>query len=132
MVEIMANSAQGTDLKGLVEKFLPESIGNEIEKATTHIYPLQNVFIRKVKILKAPKFDLSRLMEAHGGQEDVGMKIDRPAEDSVAEAVEPNSDFHLWLHSCNAPIRVGTMTLEPGVLPRANLGCKPVFQEIQR
>ncbi|VFR02960.1 unnamed protein product [Cuscuta campestris] len=89
MIEIMVNSAQGTDLKGLVQKFLPDSIGNEIEKATTHIYPLQNVFIRKVKILKAPKFDLSRLMEAHGGYEDVGMKIDRPAEDSVAEAVEP-------------------------------------------
>lgn len=89
MVEIMVNSAQGTDLKNLVQKFIPESIGNEIEKATTNIYPLQNVFIRKVKILKAPKFDLSKLMEVHGGQEDVGMKIDRPLEDSVVEAVEP-------------------------------------------
>jgi len=42
---------------------IPESIGKEIEKATTGIYPLQNVFIRKVKILKAPKFDLGKLME---------------------------------------------------------------------
>jgi small subunit ribosomal protein S3Ae len=46
-----------------VSKFIPEVIGKEIEKATSGIFPLQNVFIRKVKILKAPKFDLGKLME---------------------------------------------------------------------
>lgn len=64
MTEIMINQSQSCDLKDLVQKFIPESIGKEIEKATSSIYPLQNVFIRKVKILKAPKFDLGRLMEA--------------------------------------------------------------------
>lgn len=59
----MINQASSCDLKELVRKFIPESIGKEIEKATTGIYPLQNVFIRKVKILKAPKFDLGKLME---------------------------------------------------------------------
>ena len=59
----MVNQAQSCDLKELVLKFIPESIGREIEKATSSIYPLQNVFIRKVKILKFPKFDLSKLME---------------------------------------------------------------------
>jgi len=63
MREIMVNQAQSCDLKDLVQKFIPESIGREIEKATSSIYPLQNVFIRKVKILKAPKFDLGKLME---------------------------------------------------------------------
>lgn len=63
MREIMVNQAQSCDLKELVQKFIPESIGREIEKATSSIYPLQNVFIRKVKILKAPKFDLGKLME---------------------------------------------------------------------
>lgn len=63
MVEIMINQASSCDLKGLVHKFIPEMIGKEIEKATSSIYPLQNVFIRKVKILKAPKFDLGKLME---------------------------------------------------------------------
>ena len=60
----MVNQAQSCDLKELVLKFIPESIGREIEKATSSIYPLQNVFIRKVKILKFPKFDLGKLMEA--------------------------------------------------------------------
>jgi len=60
----MTAQASSCDLKELVRKFIPESIGKEIEKATSSIYPLQNVFIRKVKILKAPKFDLGKLMEA--------------------------------------------------------------------
>jgi small subunit ribosomal protein S3Ae len=63
MREIMTAQATSCDLKELVRKFIPESIGKEIEKATSSIYPLQNVFIRKVKILKAPKFDLGKLME---------------------------------------------------------------------
>ncbi|KAK9930886.1 hypothetical protein M0R45_018191 [Rubus argutus] len=85
MTEIMVNQATSCDLKDLVRKFIAESIGKEIEKATTSIYPLQNVFIRKVKILKAPKFDLGKLMEVHG-EEDVGTKIERPAEEAVPEA----------------------------------------------
>jgi ribosomal protein S3AE len=63
MVEIMINQASTCDLKELVSKFIPEVIGKEIEKSTSSIFPLQNVFIRKVKILKAPKFDLGKLME---------------------------------------------------------------------
>ncbi|KAK4434048.1 40S ribosomal protein S3a [Sesamum alatum] len=89
MREIMVNQAQSCDLKDLVQKFIPESIGKEIEKATSSIYPLQNVFIRKVKILKAPKFDLGKLMEVHGDySEDVGVKLDRPAEEPAAEPTE--------------------------------------------
>ncbi|KAF3944234.1 hypothetical protein CMV_029274 [Castanea mollissima] len=87
MREIMVNSASSCDLKELVRKFIPESIGKDIEKATSSIYPLQNVFIRKVKILKAPKFDLGKLMEVHGDySEDVGVKVDRPADETMAEA----------------------------------------------
>lgn len=65
MREIMVNQASSCDLKDLVAKFIPESIGKEIEKATMGIYPLQNVYIRKVKILKSPKFDLGKLMEVN-------------------------------------------------------------------
>ncbi|KAH8507487.1 hypothetical protein H0E87_009872 [Populus deltoides] len=86
MREIMVNQASSCDLKDLVQKFIPEVIGKEIEKATAGIYPLQNVFIRKVKILKAPKFDLGKLMEVHGDySQDIGVKIDRPADETMAE-----------------------------------------------
>lgn len=86
MLDIMRNQASTCDLKDLVHKLIPESIGREIEKATSSIFPLQNVFIRKVKILKAPKFDLGKLMEVHGDySEDVGVKLDRPADEAVVE-----------------------------------------------
>ncbi|CAN1193377.1 40S ribosomal protein S3a [Linum perenne] len=92
MREIMIAQAASCDLKDLVLKFIPEAIGKEIEKATSGIYPLQNVFIRKVKILKAPKFDIGKLMEAcfccqilisvHGDySDDVGVKVERSATD---------------------------------------------------
>ena len=41
-------------------------MGAEIEKKCMSIFPLQNVFIRKVKVLSKPKFDLTKLMEMHG------------------------------------------------------------------
>ncbi|KAK7061653.1 ribosomal S3Ae family-domain-containing protein [Favolaschia claudopus] len=66
MFEIMTREATSCDLKELVQKFVPEAIGREIEKAARSIYPLQNVYVRKAKILKAPKFDVTKLMELHG------------------------------------------------------------------
>ncbi|RXK40992.1 40S ribosomal protein S3a-1 [Tremella mesenterica] len=66
MVEIMRREAEGGDLKELVQKFVPESIGREIEKASRNIFPLHNVYIRKAKIIRVPKMDMSKLLEQHG------------------------------------------------------------------
>jgi len=86
MVEIMTKEASSCDLKELVKKFIPETIGREIEKACHGIYPLQNVYIRKVKMLKTPKFDIIKLMEVHGdAHEEVGTKVERPAEPATEE-----------------------------------------------
>ena len=71
MFEIMIREASSCDLKELVQKFVPEAIGREIEKAARSIYPLQNVYVRKAKILKSPKFDVSKLLELHGESTDV-------------------------------------------------------------
>ncbi|KAH7100647.1 40S ribosomal protein S1 [Auriculariales sp. MPI-PUGE-AT-0066] len=76
MMEILTREASSVDLKELVQKFAPEAIGREIEKASKGIYPLQNVYVRKAKIIKAPKFDASKLIELHGSTEDdTGKKI---------------------------------------------------------
>eukprot|EP00041_Stephanoeca_diplocostata_P001491 m.20212 g.20212 ORF g.20212 m.20212 type:complete len:262 (-) comp12062_c0_seq1:152-937(-) len=66
MVEIVEREVSACDLKDAVLKFIPESISTEIVKACAGIYPLHDVFVRKVKILKKPKFDVSRLLEIHG------------------------------------------------------------------
>ncbi|KAG5460711.1 MAG: 40S ribosomal protein S3a, partial [Olpidium bornovanus] len=58
---------------------IPEAIGRQIEKACQNIYPLQNVYVRKVKILKAPKFDALKLAELHSGEtaDETGAKVAR-------------------------------------------------------
>jgi small subunit ribosomal protein S3Ae len=82
MTDIMTKEVSRCELMKAVEKFIPEFIGKDIMKACEGIYPLQNVFIRKVKILKAPKFDAVKFAEIHSGPtgDDVGAKIARNAE----------------------------------------------------
>ncbi len=92
MFEIMTREATSCDLKELVQKFVPEAIGREIEKAARSIYPLQNVYVHKAKILKAPKFDMSKLLELHGESTDVS--IFRSRMHPSADAQRPVGDWH--------------------------------------
>lgn len=66
MIEIVQKEISGSDLKEVVNKLIPDSIAKDIEKACVPIYPLHDVYVRKVKILKKPKFELGKLMEMHG------------------------------------------------------------------
>ena len=61
----------------MTSKLIPEVINKEIENATKDIFPLQNVHIRKVKLLKQPKFDLGALLSLHGeaSAEEKGKKV---------------------------------------------------------
>ena len=53
----MTREVVSSDMKEVVVKLIPDSIAKDIEKACQGIYPLHDVYIRKVKILKKPKFD---------------------------------------------------------------------------
>jgi len=83
MVDIITREDSISDLNELVHKLIPEIIGKEIEKAAEGIYPLQNVLIRKVKMLRSPKTDVQKLLELHGGADaamttsDLGKTIER-------------------------------------------------------
>jgi len=92
MFEIMSEEAGKCDLKELVQKFIatPDTIGQEIEKKCQSIFPLQNVFIRKVKVLKKPKFDLTKLMEMHGDSiaEDTGAAVDKVAAANTVKSLK--------------------------------------------
>jgi len=65
MMEILIREASTVDLKELVQKFLPNSIEKIMAKECERYYPLKDVYIRKVKILKAPKLDVHKLWELH-------------------------------------------------------------------
>lgn len=85
MVSIVTDEITKCDLKGVVTKLVPDAIAKDIEKACQGIYPLHDVYIRKVKVLKKPRFELSKLLELHGdgggktGEVgETGSKVDRP------------------------------------------------------
>uniref|UniRef100_A0A2K6UTN8 Small ribosomal subunit protein eS1 n=1 Tax=Saimiri boliviensis boliviensis TaxID=39432 RepID=A0A2K6UTN8_SAIBB len=97
MMEIMTREVQTNDLKEVVNKLIPDSIGKDTEKVCQSIYPLHDVFVRKVKMLKKPKFELGKLMELHGegsssgkaSGDETGAKVERadgyepPVQESV-------------------------------------------------
>ena len=88
MCEVMTKEVATEDLKSLVQKLIPDSIGKDIEKTCQDVYPLHDVHIRKVKVLKKPKFDAHKLMDLHG---EMGGTTDENGEvvATSAEFVEP-------------------------------------------
>ncbi|XP_043837073.1 LOW QUALITY PROTEIN: 40S ribosomal protein S3a-like [Dromiciops gliroides] len=84
IMEIMTQEVQKNDLKEVVNKLIPDSIGKYIEEACQSIYPLHDVFVRKVKMLKKPKFELGKLMELHGE----GGSSGKPSGDETGTKVE--------------------------------------------
>jgi len=100
MREIMVKEGTNCEVDELVKKLMNEAIGKEIERQTQSIYPLTNVMIRKCKVLRTPKTDAGKLLEAHGGAEalaasapapaaaaaDVGAKVGEEKPEAKAEA----------------------------------------------
>jgi len=81
MVDIVTREA-AVELKSFVDKLQVETIGKAVESACQSIYPLQNVYVRKVKVLRAPKVDMATLLAAHGGSDaiaasDKGVRVAR-------------------------------------------------------
>ena len=92
MIEIMTAEASKVLLRDLVKRFVSEAIGKEIEKQTRGIYPLKDCFIRKVKMIRKPKFDLLKLMELHNTTDaDAGAAVDRNIIPEAEGAVNPLS-----------------------------------------
>merc|ERR1719389_1217708 len=98
MIEIMTNEASKAQLRDLVKKLIPEAIGKAIEKQCMGIFPLENAFIRKVKILKKPKFDPVRLQELHkdtGDDVGAGMgdgKLSEEAQNTLTASIQAQND----------------------------------------
>jgi len=87
MVETMKKETETCTLKEFVQKLIPEVIGREVEKSCSSIYPLQNVYVRKVKILKAPKLDVQKLLDLHGdATEETGTGV-REFKETILEEV---------------------------------------------
>jgi len=82
MMEIMIAEIQKNSLKELFKKVITDVVPKQITKDCSKIFPLENVLIRKVKVLKKPKFDLTKLMELYS---------DKPEAIKAAAAEEPKN-----------------------------------------
>merc|ERR1719220_1435098 len=54
MMDIMRREVQTSDIRQIVAKLLPDSIATDITKAAASTYPLHEVHVRKVKVLRSP------------------------------------------------------------------------------
>jgi len=84
MVQTLSELGSSKDLKGLVKDLISVPIGDNIERECSGIYPIKDCYIRKVKVLKKPKFDVTALMEWHTDEgTDVGAAVAPVAEEQL-------------------------------------------------
>jgi len=84
MVDIISEECGKVSLKDNVKNFIASSIEKDISKKCNRVFPLKEVYIRKVKVLKKPKFDITKLMELHqGGEGDAGVDMVRDEEEGA-------------------------------------------------
>jgi len=93
IVELITKEAAQSSLVDLVSKLNhADHFPKQIVKACQFIYPLSNAVVRKVKTLKKPKFDITRLNELYkeapvkaGGVEKRGKGAKEGGHDDAAE-----------------------------------------------
>jgi small subunit ribosomal protein S3Ae len=87
MIDVITQEVTTCELKDVVNKLIPDSIAKDIEKKCLMIFPLHDVMIRKVKVIRKPRIELTKLMELHGegntsvaatGADGEPVKVDRP------------------------------------------------------
>jgi len=85
MIAVMTELGSKGDLKALVKELISGTTGEQIEKEAGGIFPIHECYIRKVKVLKKPKFDVTSLMEWHTDDvADTGTPVAAPeAEESL-------------------------------------------------
>jgi small subunit ribosomal protein S3Ae len=94
MMSAMTELGSKGDLKSLVKELISAPIGDNIAKDANSIFPIKDCFIRKVKVLKKPKFDVTELMEWHQADEKA-VDTGKPVEAAVPETQLPGSGGRL-------------------------------------
>eukprot|EP01130_Rhizamoeba_saxonica_P003861 TRINITY_DN15_c0_g1_i1.p1 TRINITY_DN15_c0_g1~~TRINITY_DN15_c0_g1_i1.p1 ORF type:complete len:280 (+),score=77.87 TRINITY_DN15_c0_g1_i1:75-914(+) len=80
MVAITMQESADSSLKDLFKKLISETISKKIEQDCQGIYPLQNVYIHKLKVVQKPTFDKHKLAELHAEKaENFGVPLQEEA-----------------------------------------------------
>jgi len=83
IVQVLQTEIGAKPLAEFVKNLLIDKIETDIKRSCERIYPLDPVHIQKVKIIKKPKMDITKLMEIHDKattEEDAGIAADEPEE----------------------------------------------------
>ena len=77
MTKIITRVCKASTLKELVNKVLGKELTNEMAQKCKHIFPLENITIRKVKSIKRPRVDMTQLSSMQAESEIAGVKISK-------------------------------------------------------
>jgi len=65
MIDVITKEVSKANMVDVLGNLITENIGEEIKTQCRFIYPLTNVYVRKVKTVKKPKFDVAKLNELY-------------------------------------------------------------------
>jgi small subunit ribosomal protein S3Ae len=85
-MSILVGETTKSSLKDLFKKLLTDQVNKSITKECQKIFPLENVLIRKVKVLKKPKFDLTKLMELYQDKPEAAKQEAAAAPENILSA----------------------------------------------
>lgn len=86
MREIIVEETKSCSLKQVCAKFVDRVIEKRIGKECNKIFPLQNIYLKRVKMLKKPRFDFARLMDMYSDKAGAARVVDERAKKQEAEA----------------------------------------------
>jgi small subunit ribosomal protein S3Ae len=85
MTKIITKVCKASTLKDLVGKVLGEELTNEMAQKCKHIFPLENITIRKVKSIKRPRVDMTQLSAIQSDTTIAGVQIPKNEEKEAKE-----------------------------------------------
>ena len=85
MTKIITRVCKASTLKDLVGKVLGKDLTDEMTKKCKHIFPLENVTIRKVKSIKRPRIDMAQLSQMQAETSIAGVELPKNEEKEAKE-----------------------------------------------
>ena len=85
MTKIITRVCKSSTLKDLVGKVLGRELTDEMTKKCKHIFPLENVTIRKVKSIKRPRIDMTQLSAMQTEKSIAGVQIPKNEDKEAKE-----------------------------------------------
>ena len=84
MTKIITRVCKASSLKDLVGKVLGKELTDEMAQKCKHIFPLENITIRKVKSIKRPRVDINLLSQIQSDLPIAGIQIPKNEEEKEA------------------------------------------------